>query len=222
MKRYIAIFLVLAVVILTFTACEKTVIVDENGVEHIPVMKNGEFVQDKYGNLLEKVENEEGKKENQPFAFPEVYIKDKNTIENRFFIIDVPSDWKYDENLKICRIQHDSKCAEEGKAMCELSFEESSTGDVDTIFKNAYAIELKLQLMQPEFVTDVKTFETKIFGKDAMAYSCRYSSGSTIYYYAFEQAGAAVGVKLIVGDECADKISAEEFLAENLTLKKLG
>lgn len=219
MKRTVAILLALIMIIFTFTACGNNVIVDKEGNEHVAVMKKGEFVQDRYGNLIEEVTNFEGEKVTQPFSFPEIYKKDKNTIENAYFVIDVPSDWTYAENLSSFRIQHDSKCAEEGKAMCELSFESSSTGDVEVIFDNAYAIELHLQMLQPDFVTDVKKYETELFGKKAQAYSCKYSSGSTIYYYAFSHAYAAVGIKLIIGDECADKISAEKFITEHVTLK---
>ncbi|MBQ8782853.1 MAG: hypothetical protein IJZ57_03675 [Clostridia bacterium] len=219
MKRTVAILLALIMIVLTFTACGDTIIVDKEGNEHIAVMKKGHFVQDKYGNLIEEVTNAEGEKVTQPFSFPEVYQKDKNTIENAYFVIDVPSDWTYEENLSSFRIQHDSKCAEEGKAMCELSFESSSTGDVEVIFDNAYAIELHLQMLQPDFVTDVKKYETELFGKKAQAYSCKYASGSKIYYYAFAHAYAAVGIKLIIGDECADKISAEKFITEHVTLK---
>ncbi|MBQ8228776.1 MAG: hypothetical protein IJZ88_07165 [Clostridia bacterium] len=220
MKRYIAIFISLIMIILTFSSCgNNNIIIDKEGNEHTAVIEKGELVQDKYGNLIEEVTNSEGNKVTQPFSFPEVYQKNKNTIENAYFVIDVPSGWTYAENLSSFRIQHDSKCAEEGKAMCELSFESSSTGDVEVIFDNAYAKELHLQMIQPDFVTDVKKYETELFGKDVQAYSCKYSSGSTIYYYAFSHAYAAVAIKLIIGDECADKISAEKFITENVTLK---
>lgn len=219
MKRYIAVLIALIMIVLTFTACSDTVITDKNGVEHVAVVKNGELVQDKYGNLIEEVTNEDGKKVTQPFDFPEIYVKSKNEIENQFYVIDVPSDWKYDENLNVFRIQHDSKCSKSGDAICELSFNESTTGNKKILFNNTYATELHLQILQPEFVKDVKKYDTEIFGKEAMAYSAKYASGSTVYYYAFEHASIALGIKLIIADECADKISAEKFIAENVTLK---
>ncbi len=219
MKRYVAILLALIMIVLTFTACGKTVIVDKHGIEHEALVEKGEFVQDKYGNLIEEIENEEGKKVTQPFAFPEIYVKDKNHIENQHFSIKVPSDWTYDENLNIFRIQHKGKCDKSGKGVCEVSFNSLSSGNVKILFNNTYATELHLQGIQPDFVSDVKKFDAKIFGKEAMAYSCKYSSGSTIYYYAFEHAYTALGLKLIISDECADKITAEKFIEENITLK---
>ncbi len=220
MKRYIAILISMIMVMLTFSACGDAVIVDKDGNEHVAITKKGgDFAQDKYGNLLEEVTNSEGEKVTQPFNFPDLYIRDNNTIENAYFVIDVPNNWNYNENTNAFRIQHSAKCADEGNAMCELSFESSTTGDVEVIFDNAYAKELHLQMLQPEFVTDVKKYETTLFDKEVTAYSCKYASGSTIYYYAFSHAYAAIGLKLIVGDECADKILPEKFISENVTLK---
>ena len=219
MKRYMAVLLALIMIVLTFSACGDTVIVDKDGNEHTPLMKKGEFVQDKYGNLLEEVENENGEKVTQPFDFPVIYVKNKNTIENAFFVVNVPSNWKYEENLNVFRIQHDSKCSEEGKAMCELSFEESTTGDVSVVFGNAYAREIMLQNRMPDLVGKVEKFETSLFGKEVSAYKCHYSTGSTVYFYAFAHAYSAIGIKFIISDECADKISPEEFITENLNLK---
>ena len=217
MKRYMAILLALIMIVLTFTACGDTVIVDKDGNEHTPLMNKGEFVQDKYGNLLEEVENEEGKKVTQPFAFPEIYVKNKKTIENEYFVIDVPSDWKYDESLKVFRIQHKEKNEED--IFCELSFEKSTTGDVTVVYDNAFAREIVLQNRVPDLVGKVEKYETTLFGKEVSAYKCHYSTGSTVYFYAFAHAYAAIGIKFIISDKCADEISPEEFITENLTLK---
>ncbi len=220
MKRYIAILLALVTVILTFTACGDTVVVDKDGNEHIAVTKRGgDFVQDKYGNIIEEVTNESGETITQPFNFPEIYVKKENKIENAYFVIDVPKDWKYDENLNVFRIQHESKCSEDGKAMCEISFEKSTTGDVSVVYDNAYAREIVLQNRTNGIVGEVEKFETTLFGKEVKAYKCKYSTGSTVYFYAFAHAYAALGIKFIVGDECADEISPEEFINENITLK---
>ena len=217
MKRYIAILIALIMIVLTFTACGETVIIDKDGNEHTPIMKKGEFVQDKYGNLLEKVENEEGKKVTQPFDFPEIYEKEKNLIENAYFVIDVPSGWTYDENLNVFRIQH--KKNNDEKLFCELSFEKSTTGDVTVLYDNSYAREIILQNKFPDVVGKVDKYETTLFGKEVSAYKCHYSTGSTIYYYAFSHAYTALAIKLIIRDECAEKISAEKFIEENVTLK---
>lgn len=220
MKRSIAFLLALIMIIFTFTACGDTVIVDKEGNEHIAVtQKGGDPAQDKYGNLIEEVTNADGEKVTQPVSYPEIYVSDENTIQNAYFVIDVPRDWSYDENLNVFRIQHDGKCVEEDDAMCEVSFESSSTGDVEVIFDNAYAKELHLQIIQPDFVTDIKKYETELYGKEVQAYSCKYGSGSTIYYYAFAHAYAAVGIKVIIDNACADDISVEKFISENITLK---
>ncbi len=217
MKRYIAVLLALIMIVMTFTACGDTVIVDKDGNEHIPLMKKGEFVQDKYGNLLEEVENEKGEKVTQPFSFPVIYVKNKNTIENTYFVIDVPSGWTYEENINIFRIQH--KGNDEESNFCELSFESSSTGDVTVVYDNAYAREIVLQNRMPDVVGKVEKYETSLFGKEVSAYKCHYSTGSTVYFYAFAHAYASIGIKFIISDKCAEKISPEEFITEYITLK---
>lgn len=217
MKRYIAVLLALIMIVMTFSACGNTVVMDKDGNEHTPLMKKGEFVQDKYGNLLEEVENEEGKKVTQPFAFPTIYVKDKNTIENEFFVIDVPTGWKYDENADVFRIQHEEK--EEKDIFCEISFEKSTTGDVTVVYDNAYAREIMIQNRMPDVVGKVEKYETTLFGKEVSAYKCHYSTGSTVYFYAFAHAYSAVGIKFIVCDKCADSISPEKFITENITIK---
>ncbi len=221
MKRIIAVLLVIITVMLTFSACGKgKEIVDKEGNTHVALtQKGGEYKQDKFGNLLEEATDYEGNDVTQPFSYPEMIESGKNEIQNAYFKIEVPSDWTYDENLKIFRIQHEGDCIKEDKAMCEISFDSSSTGDLDVIFDNAYANELHLQMIQPDFVKDVKTYTTKLFDKDVKAYSCKYASGSTVYFYAFTHAYVALSIKFILDDVCAQKISPEEFIKENITLK---
>ncbi len=215
MKKFIAILLVILTVGLTFSACGNEVITDKEGNTHIAIKEKGEYVQDKFGNLIEEVENDKGEKVTQPFSYPEMIESKKNKIENAFFKIDVPSGWTYDENLKIFRIQHKS----DKGVFCEIQFDSHRSGDINVIFDNAYATEVKMQLINEDLVKDIKKYETKMFDKDIKCYSCKYSTGSTVYFYAFNHAYTALSIKFILSDECKDKINPEEFIKEYITLK---
>ena len=58
---------------------------------------------------------------------------------------------------------------------------------------------------------------------DVKAYKSKYSSGSTVYFYVFAYAHAAVGIKAIIMDDCGnDGLDPEKFISEHFTLKKLG
>ncbi len=219
MKRNLAFLLAFMMIIFTFTACGSNTIVDKEGNEHNVVVEKGEYVQDKLGNLIEEVTNAEGEKVTQPVSFPDVIQNSKKEIENAFFKVKIPSGWKYDETVKVFRIQHEDKCKETESGVCELSFDSSSTGDVDILYKYAFAKEQAVNLYQPEFVTGFEEFETKLFDKDVKAYKCKYDSGVSIYYYAFEHAYSALSIRLIVNDACLDKLSPEEFISKNVTLK---
>lgn len=220
MKKIIAVLLAVITVVLTFSACVSNKITDEEGNTHVAITEfGGKLKQDKFGNLIEKAETFEGEKVTQPFTYPEILETGRNKIENAWFKIDVPKDWYYDENLSIFRIQHDGKCIEKDKAMCEIQFDSSSTGDVTVLFNDHYSNEIALQLINASFVTDLKKFDTKLFDKEVKAYSCKYSTGSTIYFYAFKHAYVALSIKFIVDDACAGDFSAEEFIKENISLK---
>lgn len=220
MKRIIAVLLVIIMVALTFSACSDNVITDKEGNTHVALKEfGGDYKQDKFGNLIEEVTDNDGKKVTQPFTYPEMIESGKNEIQNAYFKIDVPEGWTYDENLKVFRIQHEGDTSESNKAMCEVQFNSSSTGDIEVIYDNAYASELALQLINSSLVTDIKEYETKLFDKEVKAYSCKYSTGSTAYFYAFTHAYVALSIKFIVSDVCADEINPEEFISENIKLK---
>ncbi len=215
MKKIVALLLIVITVLFTFCACGDEYITDKEGNTHVALKEKGEYVQDKYGNLIEEIENDKGEKVTQPFTYPEMMESKKNQIENAYFKIDVPSGWTYDENLKIFRIQHKS----DENIFCEIQFDSHRSGDVEVIFDNSYATELKMQMINEDLVKDVEKYETKLFDKDMKCYSCKYTTGSTVYFYAFQHAYTALSIKFILSDECKDEINPEEFIKEYITLK---
>lgn len=219
MKKYLAILLAFMMVIFTFTACNDNVIVDKEGNEHKILTDGGEYVQDKYGNLIEEVTNADGEKVTQPVSYPDFIQNGKSEVENAYFVVDIPSGWSFDEAVKAFRIQHKDGCSENKDVFCEVSFEVEDSGDVQILLDNEYANELKLQLMQEDLVKDVEKFDTKLFGKDVKAYKCKYTTGSSVYFYAFSHAYTALGIKFIISDECAEKFTPEEFINKYITLK---
>ncbi len=218
MKKFVAILMVILTVALTLTGCGNDFITDKEGHTHVALKKKGQYIQDEFGNLIEEIENDKGEKVTQPFTYPEMMETKKNQIENAYFKINVPENWTYDEKLKIFRLQHN----DDSKAGCEIQFDSNSSEDLDVIYKNAYAYELNLQLIDPTLVTDIEEYKTTLFGKEMKSYKCKYSTGSTIYFYSFLHAHVAVSIKFILMDCCKDEINPEEFIEEYITLKNLG
>lgn len=224
MKRIIAFVLAAILLLFTFTACGKKVVTDEEGNTHVLVTRRGgEPAQDENGNLIEKVTNEDGEKVTQAVTFPRVTQNNKNEVENAYFKVKIPDDWTYDENINTFRIQHNGECKNSDGGVCEISAESAGHGDVDVLYNNRLGTENVLKEYQPDFVGEIKQYETKLFDLDVKAFSSKHTSGSTYYFFAFSYANAAVGITANVNDKClANGFDIEKFITENFTLKKLG
>lgn len=224
MKKAIALIAAAVMILTLFSACGDKIITDKEGNTHkLVTQKGGEPAQDEYGNLIEEITNDKSEKVTQAISYPDVTQTGKNEIQDAYFIVDIPNDWYFDLEINKFRIQHDDESKKTSGAMCEISTEYSKTGDADKLYKDRLNNEKSLQVYQPDFVENIEEFETKLFGMDVKAYKSKYSSGSTVYFYVFAYAHAAVGIKAIIMDDCGnDGLDPEKFISEHFTLKKLG
>lgn len=224
MKRIIACLAVVILLISLFSGCGKTEIIDKEGNTHAAIKeKGGELAQDKYGNLLEEIEDENGKKVTQPFTYPDFIKNSKDEVQNAYFKIKLPNDWTFDESASKFKLQHQGECAKKGEAKCEITIDSAGHGDVEVYYANRLGTEKIIEESISDLITEIKEFETKLFGIQAKAFSCKYSTGSTIYYFTFQYAYAAIGINAIVMDTCQQSgFNIEEFIAQQFTLKDLG
>lgn len=224
MKRIIAFALATILLLFTMTSCGKKVITDEEGNTHVLVTKRGgEPAQDENGNLIEKITNSDGEKATQPVTYPRVTQHKSDEIENAYFKVKIPKDWTYNSEINTFRIQHNGECKGTDGGVCEISVESAGHGDVNVLFNNRLGTETVLKEYQPDFVGEIKQYETKLFGLDVKAFSSRHNVGTTTYFFVFSYANAAVGISAAVNDKCAENgLDIENFISENFTLKNLG
>ena len=223
MKKAVAVVMIFAILLTAFTACKKkNIITDYEGHEHSLVMKDGEYVQDELGNLVENITDADGNKATNIISFPNVIQNSKSEIENAYFKLKIPNGWKFDDSIRAFRIQHDGECTKNG-AVCEISSESDSSGDTFKLYSFQIGRDEDIEKLDSSVVTDIKEFEDTIFGIECSAFSSRYNDNCTHYCYVFAYANAAIAVNMLISDSCKDDdFDPKAFIEEIFTLKKLG
>ncbi len=220
MKRTIAVVCAAALIAVSFTGCKKNIIIDEHGDEHKMVMKNGDPVQDEYGNIIEKITNKDGKKAEGSVTFPVVMKSDKKTIQNAAIKMNIPDKWKFDENIKAFRLQH-ADCT--GDAVCEINVEIQDHMTVEEEYRRKLAAQQAVFYVSGDesFNPKIEESTTKLFGKETKVFKSVYED-SVYYYYIFDHSRYTVGFSFILNNECFDEnFKPEDFIKENVTLKTI-
>lgn len=213
-----------AVIVFVVARGRKEVIVDNNGQTHIVVTDFwGNFVQDEYGNLFEKVTDDQGNKVTKGYIFPDrVVNKSGNKIENAFISLKIPKGWADFCTNDLIAIQHEGPCMDSNKPQCEIKIRYDIMADPNAL----YATEKGLARGYTEKIdgfADLKEYETEIFGLKARAMS--YTSGhgeGTYYYYIVEQGLALFEIRAYACNSCFDEASLIEQMEKAYTLKNLG
>ncbi len=223
MKKAVSLLIIFVIFITAFTACKKdSMITDYEGNEHELIMKKGEYVQDKFGNLIEKYKDEDGKKVTNPISFPAVIHRKNNQIENAYFKLTIPDGWKFDDSIRTFRIQHDGECTKSG-AVCEVYTEINKTGDVEDDYATKLARDKGIAFLGSDMVSDIKETEEKLFGIECKAFSSRYNENSTHYCFIFGYANVSIAIQMMINDECKDEdFDPVSFIEKYFTLKDLG
>ncbi len=226
MKKSIAVISILVVLFsICLTACtRKNVIIDENGEKHVlATEKNGDFVQDEYGNVFEEVTNESGEKVTKNFIFPDkVTNKRGNKIENTFVKLKIPHGWKdFSANNKLS-IQHEGTCLDMNTTECQIDVKWDIMAANETLYEN-YRGPVRWLVEYNSDFGDLKEYETEICGLKAKAISYRaLKEGGTFYYYLVEKGLAAFEIEAYAYDECFTEDEIKEVVSSAYTLKDLG
>lgn len=223
MKKAVSVLIIFVIMLSVFTACKKkNVITDYEGHEHTLVMKKGDYVQDEYGNLVEKITDADGKKITNAVSFPNVIKRSDDQIENAYFKLTVPEGWKFDDSIRAFRIQHDGDCTKSG-AVCEVYTEANSSGDVEDDYDTKIARDRGVAFLGSDIVSDVTEFEETLFGIECKAFSSRYNNNCTHYCFVFGYAHASIAIQVMINDECKDDdFDPKDFIEKYFTLKDLG
>ncbi len=226
MKKSIAVISVLILILsITFTACSKrNVVYDENGEKHILLTDNkGNFVQDEYGGVFEVVTDVNGKEKTKNFIFPDkVTNKKGNKIENTFIKLDIPRGWTdFSTNDKLS-MQHIDDCLYNNKVQCQIEATWDVMATSDALYEE-YRGPVRWLVENVSDYSDLKEYETELFGLSARAISYRADkSGGTFYYYLVERGLAAFEIEAYACDDCYTEDEIKEVIEKAYVLKDLG
>lgn len=220
----VAALILVAIIVFFVARGKKDAIVDEQGQTHIVVTDiHGEFVQDEYGNLFEKITDANGVKTTKSYIFPDRIVnKSGKKIENAFIKLKLGKNWSDYSANDYLGMQHNGVCKDNGKPLCEVKIRYDIMADPNAL----YATEKGLARGYTEKIDgfdNLKEYETEIFGLKARAISYTSNHGEgTFYYYLVEQGLALFEIRAFGYNECfaeADLISEIEKAFE---LKNLG
>ena len=220
----VVVLIVVAVIVFFIARGKKDVIVDDNGQTHIVVTDVwGNFVQNEYGNLYEKVKDEQGNSITKGYIFPDRVVNKKgDKIENAFICLKLRKNWADFCTNDLIAIQHEGACMDMNKPQCEVKIRYDIMADPN----NLYAKEKGLARAYTEKIDsfgDFKEYETEIFGLKAraMSYTSNHGEG-TYYYYLVEQGLALFEIRAYADNECFTEEAFIEEIEKSYTLKDLG
>lgn len=219
--------ILVAVVVFVIVRGRKDIIVDKYGQTHIVVTNFwGEFVQDEYGNLFEKVTDENGNKVTRGYIFPDRVVNKKgNKIENAFIKLRIRDDWTDFSHNDYLSIQHEGNCAN-NTTHCQVEIRYDIMADSNQLYAKEKGLARGYTEKISQYYSNLKEYETEIFGLKARAMSYNVKtddSDGVIYYYLVEQGLAAFEIRVHAEKSCfateADIIKAIE---KSYKLKDLG
>ena len=206
------------------TACGKSdVITDKDGKTHVIVtQKGGDVAQDPWGNLYEKVTDQDGKTVTQVYDFPVIKTnRFKSKVENGVLTVDVPGGWEVSDST-VMRLRHKKgNCVKADEAPCQIEFTYRSDRTRDEVYELYTKYISKLRSVS-EDISAEKSFEVKICGIGAKAFSYHMDNAdSTVYYFCVAKGETVVEITADIYDECYDEKSITELINSCVTLKEL-
>lgn len=215
---------IVAVVVFVFARGKKDVIIDDNGQTHIVVTDVwGNFVQSEYGNLYEKVKDEQGNSVTKEYIFPERVVNKKGKeIENAFICLKLRKNWADFSTNDFIAIQHEGACMDMNKPQCEAKIRYDIMADPNALYEKEKGL-ARAYTEKIDGFGDFKEYETELFGLKAraMSYTSNHGEG-TYYYYLVEQGLAFFEIRAYADNECFTEEAFIEELEKSYKLKDLG
>lgn len=221
-----AVVAVIAVVVIVFFVARerKDVLIDSQGSTHVVVTDiKGNFVQDEFGNLFEKVTDENGEKATKSYIFPDrITNKKGNKIENAFIKLKLPKGWSDYSTNDYVAMQHSGDCLTMNKPLCEVKIRYDIMADPNTLYETEKGYDRYLVERVSGFA-DLKEYETTVLGLEARAMSYSANNGEgTYYYYIVEKGLALFEIKVYAHNDCYSEADIIELIGKAYELKDLG
>lgn len=225
-KSLVIISCILLLMSITLTACgNSNILVDKYGYSHVVATdENGNWKQDKWGNLLVENTDSEGNKVTEPYDFPEkITDKHNKKIENAVVSINVPSGWSVSEVTSFVRLRHKGKCAKNSSnSSCQMDFTYSQNLTLQEVYNNYLANVVMLSSLDSDEITDIEEYEVTLMGKNAKAISYKISSTSTtVYYFVIDGGEPMIEITVHICGDCYDNASLVELISSGATIKEL-
>ena len=206
------------------TACGKSdIVTDKDGKTHVIVtQKGGEVAQDPWGNLYEKVTDRNGETVTQVYDFPAIKTnRFKTKVENGVLTVKVPGGWEISD-ANVMRLRHkNGKCVKADEPPCQIELTYRSDRTRDEVYEIYMNYISKLRSVS-ENISAEKSFNVKICGIDAKAFSYHMDdTDSTVYYFCVAKGETVVEITADIYDECYDEKSITELINSCVTLKEL-
>lgn len=219
--------ILVAIIVFIIARGKKDIIVDKYGQTHIVVTNFwGDFVQDEYGNLFEKVTDENGNDITKSYIFPD-RVKNKNgdKIENAFIKLHIRKDWSDFSHNKYLSIQHEGNCAK-NTTHCQVEINYDIMSSSDQLYSKEKSLARGYTEKISQYYGNLKEYETEIFGLKAraMSYTIKTDdSDGVIYYYLVEQGLAAFEIRVHAEKSCfATEADIIKVIEKSYKLKDLG
>lgn len=208
-----------------FTACgKKTEFSDKFGNTHVAYTdKKGNLKQDEFGNLYEVVSDIDGKTRTQIYDFPEVMTNKRNTwIENGVLRMNVPKGWRTSGQTQKMILYHSGECTDTGTPHCELNFRYEKMRSLQYVY-DEYLGTVKYLTMYSGECSDLKEYETKLFGITVKAISYHLDSTDVdCYCYFVQKEIPVISIEAYAYEPCYTEEELIALLNENCELKDLG
>lgn len=225
-KSLVIISCILLLISVTLTACgNSNIIIDNNGYSRkVATDEDGNWLQDKWGNIIVENTDSDGNKVTQPLNFPEkVTDKHNKKIENAVVSINVPSGWSVSEGTSFVRLRHNGKCSEmSSDSSCQMDFTYSQNLTLQETYNQYLASVIKLSSLNPDEITDIEEYEVTLMGKNAKAISYKIQSTKTdVYYFVIDDGEPMIEITVHVCNSCYDNDSLVELISSCATIKEL-
>ena len=209
---------------IAFTACgNKNTFLDDTGNSHVALTeKNGNYKQDKMGDLYEVIEKD-GTTATQLCEFPAAMTNKAQTwIENAVVHMKVPKGWKTSGVSRQTVLYHSGKCTETDNSHCQIEFKYNSMRTVDEM-KEKYLEPVRWLVQKSGECSDLKEYDTEILGLKAKAVSYKFDKTDiTCYCYFIQQGYPVIQIETYAYKDCFTEEAMIELINQNCTLKDLG
>lgn len=223
-KSLLSVSALIIVFSILFTACgkEQILITDIGGETHVAVTdKDGNIVNNQYGEYFEVITDENGETKTQAAVFPEVVTDKANSYaENAVLRMDLPHGWKNFGITSKMKITHTGECTKKGSSNCEITFSYDFQLLKDDLYQN-YLREIQT-IINSDTGKKLNVYDKEVLGHTAKTVYYELPDDIKCYCFFIQNGSVSVQIEAYVLDCCYTEDQLIAMLNANCTLKDYG